>query len=509
MNENRLSVLDEYMSKVFLWIILILISSTSAAAVVITLLKAIGFYPAVSWALILLFVASNVVYLVVGLALIQKLRAGAEFSSLLVSGKKFIFTIIVVQFNFMLYLFPSREFWAFIFYFILIIVFFLDVKYSASVSVILVLSEIVAGIIKWETGLPVQDKLFPAELLLRIIAVVLSTIVLNLLTWFVAHFLADAKRDELEAKRNQAQSVLDKVSSMGETLKETSRNVQQSAESQSNSSEELVAVTQELSAMSREVLEHSIKNTSNISDLNQASDRVSDQIGTVSGLSKELLSLSGENETSMNQMISRSQVVATSNHEVVSLVENLAEGTKQMVNTLVIIDEIASSTKLLALNASIEAARAGEAGRGFAVVAEEISTLANNTQESLKSVQVCIDELTNNTKLVLDSIHANSNQLDEQNVVMKETVDKVRDMIKLLDECLDSMDLVASENQKQKELVDIIYNYNHKMQEQIETQDRHFTQITDVVQNNVDEIMGLTTQVENLNGIVEQLTELL
>ena len=73
-------------------------------------------------------------------------------------------------------------------------------------------------------------------------------------------------------------------------------------------------------------------------------------------------------------------------------VEN-AKAVEKVNNLTNVINNIASQTSLLALNASIEAARAGDAGRGFAVVASEIATLASQSTQTVKDINLIIEEV--------------------------------------------------------------------------------------------------------------------
>lgn len=504
------TVIDEYMSNVYKWVIIIVTGACTCAAAVFSLLKLMGYYETVSWTPLLIFCGTCVLYFLTGLVLIRiSIVNNVLIPERAVYGKVFLVIILTIQFNFILWLIPSREFWGYTFFFLILIAFFFDLK-MISVSVAAYsISLVIAFLFKKSAVLPVADELFVPDLVLRTVCIVLSFFSIVLIGIFVRKFLINAKKEELEYNNNRTRQVLEKASMLTNRLIDASNKIMEKSQAESTSAEELTVICEELLYINKVVMNHTSESIVNLENLKKSSSNVSDKVKLTDGISRQLVEISAANEEYLNNLLKISNEVTVTNEGTKDEIDNLVIETEQIGKTLMLVNEIAESTNLLALNASIEAARAGEAGRGFAVVAGEVSKLADNTRQSLSEVNEIIGKVQDRTSRTADSTHNTSGRLNNQNQIVIETVNKVKEMILLLKNSASAINELDELNIEQDRLVELTVNFNTEVSEQISKENEKFGNIAEMVQVNAAEAVNLMKQVDELNKIVEEMQGIL
>jgi methyl-accepting chemotaxis protein len=216
--------------------------------------------------------------------------------------------------------------------------------------------------------------------------------------------------------------------------------------------------------------------------VSQSSSAIEEMLANIQSVTQTLL----KNAGNVDALSSASEIGRGGLQEVAGDIQEIARESEGLLEINAVMENIASQTNLLSMNAAIEAAHAGEAGKGFAVVADEIRKLAENSSEQSKT----ISEVLRKIKDAIEKI-----TLSTENVLGKfEAIDKDVKIVSIQEENIRNS--MEQQSTGSKQILEAIALLN---------------EITGYVKNGTTEMLEGSSQViketENLEKATQEITE--
>ena len=265
------------------------------------------------------------------------------------------------------------------------------------------------------------------------------------------------------------------VAESGTTIGSTTEELAAGAIEQSSQTNEVASAVEE---MTRTIVENS-RNASKAAETAQRARETAEAGGEV-----------------VEQTVIGMQRISEVVHSSARIVQELGTSGDQIGEIIVVIEDIADQTNLLALNAAIEAARAGEQGRGFAVVADEVRKLAERTTKATREIGAMIERIQADTVGAVHSMDQGTVEVESGIALADKAGVALRRIVETTREVTDVVSQIAAASEEQSATAEQI----SKNVEAINSVSQESANGTQQIARASDELRQLTEELQAVIG---------
>ncbi len=253
--------------------------------------------------------------------------------------------------------------------------------------------------------------------------------------------------------------------------------------------DELQNITKDLFNISKSnkniVLELSDESSNQAATIEQISAITEQSASTLSKISNDAKTT----QTTTNTNIDKIRKNFKSFEQIEEKVNYINEKSEEIKKSMILINDIAEQTNMLALNASIEATKAHEYGKGFSVVASEIRNLSEQTQNTAQQINKLIKEDDNIVKQTEKYIHDSKESFQQvlsdsinSNNIISEIFSEISMQSENISEISNSIDTFTESSQIMVNTVDTIKDNSTTISTIVNTLDKISNQF-EIIEN--------------------------
>lgn len=322
------------------------------------------------------------------------------------------------------------------------------------------------------------------------------------------------RKDEFGVLAQDMDDMLDKIRDLVADMANFGHNVSDAAYKVSGASGEILTsineVSETVNVMGQGVQEQAKDTEKSFLQMTEFAGQIGEAytdtqtVGKVANNTQQIIN-GGRNI--VNELIQQVNATAEITNVIIKEIEELEHQSRSIGSVVGTINNIASTTNLLSLNASIEAARAGDAGRGFAVVAEQIRSLAEQSVASVKNIENIIKNIQQKTQTTAASATHTGQMLSLQTEALNNTVKVFQDVDSHMVDLLQKINHITGNMQtitvSKNEVLDAIKNIAAVTQQTLASSEVVDTNIN----NQIVSIETLNSQAEDMKERAKELEE--